>query len=111
MKPTQRKRRTNQQNRALHLWFTQIAGALNAAGYSVAKTLEHDIEIPWNPILIKELIYRPVMIAMTGSTSTTELNTKDPSEIYDVLNVYLGDKGIHVEWPSDFPEASTRQVR
>ena len=104
MKAPQRKRRTIQQNRALHLWFTQIAAALNDAGYSVAKTLTHDIEIPWNPTLIKELIYRPVMLAMTGNQSTTELNTKDPSEIYEVLNRHIGEKlGIHVEFPSDSP--------
>lgn len=60
------------------------------------------VEIPWNGTLIKELIYRPVMQAMTGHKSTTELNTVDPSEIYEVLNRHLGEKlKIHVPWPSE----------
>ena len=104
MKPKQRKKLTPAQRNALHLWFRQIAAALNDAGYSVAKTLKHDVEIPWNETLIKELIYRPVMLAMTKNQSTEELNTKDPSEIYEVLNRHLGEKlGIHVEFPSDAP--------
>lgn len=95
-----RKRRTSQQNRALHLWFSQIAESLNDSGHSVAKTLRHDVEIPWNGTLVKELIYRPVMQAMTGNKSTTELNTKDPSEIFEVLNRHLGEKlEIHIPWP------------
>ena len=39
---------------------------------------------------------------MTGKHSTTELNTVDPSEIYEVLNRHLGERlGVHVEWPSE----------
>ena len=102
MKSAKRKRRTSQQNRALHLWFDNVADTLNDAGFSVAKTLKHDVEISWNGTLVKELIYRPVMLAMTDKHSTTELNTVDPSEIYEVLSRHLGEKiGIHVPWPSE----------
>ena len=97
-----RKRRTNQQNRALRLLCKNIAIALNDAGYNVAKTLRHDVEIPWNGTLVLELMWRPVQEAMTGKHSTTELNTVDPSEIYEVLNRHLGERlGVHVEWPSE----------
>ena len=96
------KQRTSLQNRSLHLWFQQLADALNEAGWNVQKTLRHDVEIPWNPTLIKELIYRPVMTAMTGKESTTNLDTIEPSQVYEVLNLHLGEKlGVHVEWPSE----------
>ena len=96
------KQRTSLQNRSLHLWFQQLADALNAAGWNVQKTLRHDVEIPWNAALIKELIYRPVMTAMTGKESTTNLDTIEPSQVYEVLNLHLGEKlGVHVEWPSE----------
>ena len=101
-KVPKRKRRTNQQNRALHLFCKNTATVLNDAGYSVAKTLRHDVEIPWNATLVKELLWRVVQEAMTGKHSTTELNTVDPSEIYEVLNRHLGERlGVHVEWPSE----------
>ena len=101
-KVPKRKRRTNLQNKALHKFFQQLADALNESGYSVAKTLRHDVEIPWNRATVKELLWRPVQEAMTGKHSTTELNTVDPSEIYEVLNRHLGERlGVHVEWPSE----------
>lgn len=96
------KQRTIIQNRALHLWFDQVADALNAAGWNVQKTLRHDVEIPWNGTLIKELIYRPVMEAMTGKHSTTELDRIEPNKIFEVLNLHLGEKlGLHVPFPSE----------
>ena len=101
-KVPKRKRRTNLQNKALHKFFQQLADALNDSGYSVAKTLRHDVEIPWSRVTVKELLWRPVQEAMTGKHSTTELNTVDPSEIYEVLNRHLGERlGVHVEWPSE----------
>jgi len=96
------KQRTIQQNKSLHLWCTMLADAFNDAGLDVQKTLRHDVEIPWNAALVKELIYRPVMEAMTGKESTTELDRIEPSQVFEVLNRHLGEKfKIHVPWPSE----------
>ena len=96
------KKRTPTQNNSLHLWFDQLADALNSAGWNVQKTLRHDVEVPWSGVLIKEMIYRPVMEAMTGKHSTTELDTVEISEVFEVLNLHLGEKlGIFVPWPSE----------
>ena len=96
------KQRTLLQNRALHKFFDLLAEALNDAGLDVQKTLRHDIEIPWNGTLVKELIWRPVQEAMTNKESTTELETPDPSHIYEVISRYLGAKfGLYVPFPSE----------
>ena len=96
------KSRTTQQNKALHLWFQMLADALNDAGWNVQKTLRHDVEVPWNGTLVKELIYRPVMEAMTDKHSTTKLDRLEPNQIFDVLNRHLGEKlGVHVPWPCE----------
>ena len=93
-------KRTIQQNKAMHKYFELLAEALNDAGLDVQKTLKHDIEIPWNRNLIKELIWRPVQEAMTDKESTTELDTVEPSAIHAVLSRHLGEKfGIFVPWP------------
>jgi len=95
------KQRTDRQNRSLHLMLTMLSDQLNEAGLDVKKTLRHDVDTPWNPILVKELIYRPVMKAMTGKDSTTKLSTKELDKIYDVLNRHLGEKfGIELVFPS-----------
>ena len=96
-----RKPRTLSQNAALHLYYRMLAEALNDAGLDARKTLKPEIEIPWTPEMIKDLLWRPIQEAMTGKHSTTELNTVDPSEIYQVLDRHLGEKfSLHVPFPS-----------
>ena len=93
--------RTPKQNNALYKLFTLWAEALNAAGMDMRKTLKPGIDIPWNKDRVKEFLWEPVQEAMTGKTSTTKLNTVEPSEIYAVLDRHLGEKfGIHVPWPN-----------
>ena len=95
------KQRTIQQNRALHLYFTLLAEALNAAGLDMKKTLKPEIDIPWTPGTVKDFLWKPVQKAILGKESTTELNTIEPSDVHDVLNRHLSEKfGISVEFPS-----------
>jgi len=69
------KKRTLAQNASLHLYFEFLATELNNAGYDVLKTLRHDIEIPWNATLIKELIWRKVQLASYKKKSTSDLTS------------------------------------
>jgi hypothetical protein len=95
-------KRTTQQNRALHKYFSMLADALNDAGFSVRKTLKHDIDIDWTPQLIKELLWRPVQILITQKESTTDLDKlEEITKIYDTLNRYLGEKtSVYIPFPS-----------
>lgn len=97
-----RKQRTLQQNKSLHKFCELLADALNDAGYEMKKVLEAKaVDVPWNKYTVKEVLWRPIQTAMTGKTSTTELNTVDPSEVYDVLMRHMNQHfGINVEWPS-----------
>lgn len=99
---TDKDQRTITQNRAMHKYFEMLADALNSAGLDMRKTLKPEIEIPWNKEMVKEHLWRPIQDAMYSKESTTELDTKEPSEVYAVLDRHLGEKfGIHVEWPSN----------
>ncbi len=96
------KQRTTLQNKSLHKYFELLATALNDAGYNVQTTLRHDVEIPWSPELVKELLWRPVQEAVTDKHSTTELDRLEPGQVYEVLNLHLGQKlGIHVPFPCE----------
>ena len=102
---TDRKQRTGRQNRCLHLFCEQLAVALNDAGWDMKKTLKPGVDIPWTKTSVKEFLWRPIQEAMTGKRSTTEMNTVDPSEIYEVLSRHMGEKlGVHVAWPHDGDE-------
>ena len=105
------KNRTNQQNKALHLFFTQLADQLNSAGLYMKKTLKENVDIPWQPSSIKEYLWRPIQLAATGKESTTELDSKEIDDIYDILNKHLGEKfSVNVAFPS-VEELENKQLR
>jgi len=95
------KGRTLKQNRALHLFFNHLAEELNDAGLDMRKTLKPGIDISWNSTTIKEYLFRPIMKAQLGITSTTQLTTKNIDEVFDTINRHLGERfGLHVPFPS-----------
>ena len=93
--------RTNLQNASLHKYCTLMACELNQHGFDMHKVLSEAIAIPWNDVLVKELMWRPVQLAMVGEKSTTKANRKDYGAIYDVINRYISEAfGVYVPWPS-----------
>lgn len=99
---TEETQRTPTQNNALYKYFELLAEALNEAGWDMKKTLKEEVEIPWTKESVKNHLWRPIQEIMLEKHSTTEMNTKDPSEIYAVLDRHLSSKtGVHVEWPTN----------
>lgn len=95
------KTRTLTQNRALHLYCTMLADALNDGGLDQRKTLKPEIDIPWTPDAVKNHLWRPVQVAVTGKESTTKPEAGEYTKIYEVLNRHLSAKlGVTVEWPT-----------
>jgi hypothetical protein len=95
------KQRTQTQNNSLHLWLTRLANALNAAGLDMKKVLKPEIAIPWTKDTAKEMLWKPIQMAVCGEESTTDASKLDYEKVYDTLNRHLGMKfGITIEWPS-----------
>lgn len=92
------KTRSNAQNNALHLYFSQLAEQLNNAGYTFTNVL--GLEMPFTMILIKESIWKPTQKDMFGIDSTTKLTTQMINELIDVFSKHFGERGIYVEFPS-----------
>lgn len=111
------KKRTLQQNRALHLWFKHVSEALNDAGLDMKKTLKPQMEIPWSPITVKEFLWRPVQQAYIQIDSTTQLERKQIDEIINIIIRGLGEK-LGVELPplpsqelmNQYEEARTKKT-
>lgn len=97
--------RTDKQNKALHKGFALLAHGLNDAGYEMKSVLAAKaVDVPWTDASIKEVLYRPIMVAMFNKHSTTELDTKEISEVWEVLNRHLGENfGVILPFPSDEP--------
>ena len=98
---TKRDSRTLAQNNALHLYFRNASTSLNDAGFTVAKTLNKGLEMPWTEILFEQLIWKPVQLAALGKKSTTQLTKHDVSNVYDIINLHLSTtRKIHIAFPS-----------
>lgn len=95
------KKRTNQQNKAIHVMFQLLADTLNEAGLDMRRTLKHDVEIPWNAGTVKEYLWRPIQNAQLQKKSTTELTTKEIDAVFETLNRHLADRfSLHIPFPS-----------
>ena len=99
--------RTLEQNKCLHKYFGCLADELNAAGYDVQTTIK--LPISFTGSYVKELIARPFMkvlfpeIEKDGKFSTTDLNTKQISYLYETMNSAMAEKfGIGLQWPDRF---------
>ena len=96
--------RSSAQNRALHLFFTQVSEQLNNIGipfvYRGLKGME--IETTWTPELFKEMTWKPLQKAMFGIDSTTKLKRNQIDPIFETINKFFAERGIEVSFPCEF---------
>ena len=93
------KQRSIQQNKALHKWCEETARELNNAGIS-KEVFYRDIQADYTLENIKEL-WRSFARTKYGKNSTTELTTKEFTEIYDEVNRHISQFGIFMPFPSE----------
>ena len=105
--PEERPKRTLQQNKAIHKYFDLVAKKLNdEKHYLVSFVGSRKVNRLWTGMLVKEFIWRPLQLAESGTTSTTQLDTVQPSVIYDHVNAFLGTEfGLYVPFPDRFTQA------
>jgi len=94
-------KRTIKQNKSLHKYCELLAESLNEAGLDMKKVLKPGIDIPWTKESVKKHLWKPIQEVMLDKESTAEMDTKDPSEIYQVLDRHISEKfGVHIPWPN-----------
>lgn len=100
-----KKKYTGKQRGALHLWCKMCAESLNDHGiYFRRKAVfgDKEIEIPWTKDLFKDSVYKPILEAVTGKTSTEEQDSVTPSSIALIISKQYADNGlICPPWPSN----------
>lgn len=96
--------RTYSQNRALYLWFTQLAEALNDAGLEPRILLKPEYSLRWTKEMVHDNLWIPIQRAMYGTDSTIYLHKIEQiDKIYSVINRELGEKhGLEaIPFPDD----------
>lgn len=91
-------KRTNQQSRAMHLWFSELSKELNNHGVDV-KVLVENLRVDATPEMVKD-IFRAIGKTKFGITSTTELTTSQVNECYDEFVRLLANVDIYIPFPS-----------
>lgn len=101
-KTKERPQRTLKQNRALHKWFKESADLLNSSGADMQVVLSKRLSIWWSEGSFKESLFKPVMEKVYNKKSTTELNTKETTELVDMLRDAIAlSNGVELpEFPS-----------
>lgn len=97
--------RTVQQRKAIEVFCRELGKALNDAGYETKAVMAiKQVDIPWSQSTVKELLWRPIQTAMLEKSSTTKLDRKEVSQVYEVLNRHIASNfGVSVPFPSDEP--------
>jgi hypothetical protein len=93
---------TSAQKRALHLWCRLVADYLNAHGIGMKAVFAvKAVDVPWNDVMVKNALFRPLYTAISGHDSTTMADTKHYGETERVLSHKLAEAlGITLPpWP------------
>lgn len=96
--------RTDQQRKALEVFFKLLADSLNNAGLDQRVVLKPSVSIPWTQQAVKDQLWRPIQIAMTSKKSTTQLEKQlEIDEIHAALMRHLGERFDleYIEFPHD----------
>jgi hypothetical protein len=108
-------KRTIDQNSALHLYCAHVAQELNGAGWSIKKALAYyKVDLDWDMMSVKELIWRPIQIALLGKKSTSDLNkSQDITQVYEHINRFLSNPpfSIHVPFPNNPDKAGSKTAQ
>lgn len=94
--------RSQQQNQALHVFFTIISYELNEMGVEFCYTgaSGRNFNTRYTPDIVKNYFWRPLQITLFDIKSTTKINTQQINEITDVIIKFFGDRGVVVGFPS-----------
>lgn len=101
------RQRTAIQNAAIHVFCREIAEKLNAGPPEwqmevKSGFLKNPVEVSWTMDSVKELIWRPIQIALyPEKKSTTQLERTEVSEVAETITKNLAEKkGVVVNFPS-----------
>lgn len=98
------KQRTEQQNKAIHLYLTWVARELQNQGQTMQNVVKAITKVEITPTMqnIKELVWREIQKTMFEKESTTFLTKHEVDEVYRVMSMWLSKNfGIDLPFPND----------
>lgn len=94
-------KRTNLQNRSLHLFFTWCSDALNDTGATFEyKVFNTEFSTPYTDILVKEHLFKPILFNMFKVEKTSKATKQEISKAVDVMIYALNRIGLDIKFPN-----------
>lgn len=88
----ERAKRTFLQNKAIHKYCALLAEAFNDAGLDMLAVLTvKKVSVSWTMLSVKDVLWRPIQIAMFDKESTTQPETNEVSQVYEQLARHLSE--------------------
>lgn len=98
------KQRTEQQNRAIHLYLSMVAHELCNQGQTMQDVVKaiKKVEITPTKENLKEIVWREIQKVMFGKESTTFLTKHEVTQVYEVMSAWLAREfQIDLPFPVD----------
>lgn len=101
--PPSEEKRTDRQNRTIHLYLTLVARELQNQGQTIQGIVK---KVDWAEIIptkqsVKEVLWRPIQETVVSKKSTTELSTSEVNKIYEIMSMFLSKQfGISLPFPT-----------
>ncbi len=100
--------RTNQQNKAIHVWFDAVSKTCNENGVDAKLVMSKVIRMDMTPVFIKEM-WKTLQTALFGKTSTTQLRKSgEIDRIVDHFIRFFANE-FELELPP-FPSLETKEA-
>lgn len=90
--------RSLQQNKSMHLWFEQIADALNDAGIEKKLTVG-TVDVPWSRETVK-MIFKKIAFAQLRKFKTSQMTREEFGKVQETMNRFLAEQGLYIPFPS-----------
>ena len=96
------KKRSSQENKALHVLFQNIAYELNRLGleFTFRGIKGMDIQTTYCPEIVKQFLWKPLQDALLKKESTTQLTHNDIELIFEILGKWFAENGVEINFPS-----------
>lgn len=92
-------KRTDRQNRSIHVYFEEVARELNDRGIDM-RVLVKNLQVTHTKDSVKG-IWKAIGEAKYGKKSTTQFTSKEIDEVYDEFNRLLSEFDINISFPSN----------
>lgn len=84
-------KRTIAQNRALHLYFREVAEQMADAGYTIQHVLKFTADLQPTPSFVKRL-WQEIQLRVIGKRHTRDLEKEEIDKVYEEFNLFLSEK-------------------